>query len=81
MATTAFILSLMNTSQRKHTLVNSISNTFASGALPLPIPLRAALIDCISSSHFFTSSRACSSVIGVAIESGMMVYIQFNSFV
>ncbi len=68
----------------KRTFVNSISNELASGELPPPIPLRAPLIDCISSSHFLISSRASSNVIDfVAVESDMMkvffvvVYLAF----
>ena len=53
--------------------MNSISNEFASGELALPIPLRAALIDCISSSHFFTSSRAACNVIEVVVADSDMV--------
>mmetsp|Transcript_7921 Transcript_7921/g.19471 ORF Transcript_7921/g.19471 Transcript_7921/m.19471 type:complete len:216 (-) Transcript_7921:1465-2112(-) len=61
--------------------VNSISNKFASGELALPIPLSAALIDCISSSHFLTSSRASSNVIDfVAVESDMMRGIVYCCF-
>ena len=64
--------------------MNSISNELASEELVELIALRADLIDCISSSHFFISSRASSSVISLrgvdVVDSAMMEQFAYCSF-